>query len=100
MDSREFREAWQAQIKKLEPNRPSVGKRVRVVEGRKHLGKEGEVFWHGIDKYDSNRYYKTAAQQMMSEAMGRMGYRVGIRTDEGETFFTGADKVEVIEEAK
>lgn len=100
MDGQEFRQAWQAQLDKLEPNRPSVGKRVRVTEGRKYLGKEGEVFWHGIDKYDPIARYMTGAQEWMRDAAGRKGYRVGIRTDEGEKFFIGADKVEVIEEGQ
>jgi hypothetical protein len=92
----DLRAAFQAVADGLQEKRPSVGKRVKVTGGRKYLGLEGEVFWHGIDKYDRSGLYMTSEQKWMTQAAGRLGYRVGVKTDEGEKFFVAADKVEVI----
>ena len=75
--------------------RPSVGKTVKVIEGRKHLGKVGRVVFHGVDKY-ARTYHKTDAQLMMQEILGRFGYVVKVVTDDGDTFWIKANQVEVI----
>lgn len=90
----ENRDAWQTLANDLSAQFPSVGKRVRVISGRKHLGKVGIVRWHGPDKFADNRY-KSDAQLMLRDLRGRDGFRVRVESD-GEFFFIGADKVEVI----
>lgn len=60
-----------------------VGKTVRVARGRSvPVGTTGKVFWYGPGRkryaYDRNP-----------------GYRVGLRTEDGEKFFTDARNVEV-----
>jgi hypothetical protein len=89
-------EQWKSLVDQTSPQRPSVGKIVKVVEGRKHLGKQGKVFWHGIDKYSDAWRYGSDAQHHLHDLCGRYGYRVGVET-ETEKFFVPANKVEVIE---
>ena len=87
-------DAWNKLSEQVSPQRPSVGKRVRVIEG-KYSGKEGTVFWHGVDKFNSPYRYATNEQCWLRELVGRSGFRVGIETPEGK-IFVSADKVEVI----
>jgi len=95
----ENRDAWQDLANKLAPQFPSVGKRVCVVSGRNHLNVEGIVFWHGRDKFASTQF-KTSAQLMLRDMEGRRGFRIGIKTNDGEKFFVSADCVEVLCEEK
>ena len=88
----ENRDGWQRLFDDVAAQRPSVGKHVRVVEG-KHTGKSGIVTWHGRDKY-SDDYYKSDAQLALRDACGRDGFRIRIQT-ESECFFVNADKVSV-----
>lgn len=56
-----------------------VGKRIRVVKGRKvPHGTEGSVFWIGESRF------------------APCGRRVGFRSDSGDVYWTSADNVEVI----
>lgn len=88
------REAWQKLADSLASQYPSVGKHVRVVNG-KYTGQHGIVFYHGHDKfYDT--HYKSNAQLHLIDMIGRTGFRVGIKSDHNK-FFTSADDVEVIE---
>ena len=64
--------------------KPDKGKMVCVEKGRKHKGKEGEIFWIGIDKFKTN-YMQTY-------------YNVGIKNKE-ETFFVPIEYVKVIDAA-
>jgi len=89
----ETRDAWQRLANDVAPQRPSVGKRVRVTSG-KHAGKDGLVTWHGRDNF-ANNYYQSDAQLHLRDMCGRDGFRVRVDTG-SETFFVGADKVEVI----
>lgn len=58
---------------------PSVGKRVRVIRGRKvPAGTTGDVIWYGPDNYR------------------RGASRVGIKDDAGNKHWTSASNVEVI----
>ena|SRR3990167_243179 len=90
---------WQSIIDQTEPNRPSVGKRVKVIESRKYLGKEGLVTWHGRDKFSDTWRWCSDAQFHLRDLVGRSGFRVRIDTG-SEAFFVNADKVEVITENK
>jgi hypothetical protein len=94
-------EAWSA-LKSLSidptitERRPTVGRRVRVIEGKK-LGAVGTVQWHGQTQYTLRAYrYCDSMQAHMLDLMGRHGFRVKIRSDEGETFFLDAEKVCVL----
>ena len=86
-------EQWQRLVDDLSAQRPSVGKRVRVSSG-KFLGRVGIVRWHGPDKY-ARDYYRTPAQLDLRDLRGRDGFRIRVESD-GESFFVGADQVEVI----
>jgi hypothetical protein len=92
--------AWQAIgeiAKNVSAQRPDKGKRVEVISGRKHLGKIGVVFWHGRNPFDRFPHrYHTSIQAAMSDAIGIHGFRIGIRTDAGEKFFTEAQRVKVL----
>lgn len=80
---------------------PSKGKRVEITRGRKHFGKVGEVFWHGIDKYSpAGRYDGNAFQATMRVARGRYGFRIGVLTDEGERFFCPADYAKILQKGQ
>lgn len=75
---------------------PSVGRNVIVIGGRKHKGKSGEVFYHAKDKFIKDLYrYSNDMQIAVMEARGKHGFRVGIRTIDGERFFVPAEYVEV-----
>lgn len=88
-------EAWQKIIDDTSPQRPDVGKTVKVVEGRKYLGKVGKVLWHGRNKFSTAWRYGSDAQWHLRDVMGRNGFRIKIDTGT-EKFFVDADKVEVI----
>lgn len=99
------KEAWQAfgdimsgeTGEKTRSERPDKGKRVRVIGGVKYKGLEGIVFWHGKDRYSyAGRYDGNALQASLREARGKYGFRIGIKTDQGEKFFIAADKVETV----
>lgn len=96
MDMTTHREAWQRVIKNTSHGRPSVGKRVVVTDGKKYKGKIGIVRWHGVNKYSDAFRYADNAQSAMREITGKWGYRVRVETDNGESFFVDADKVEVV----
>ncbi len=96
MITAENRAEWQSLANTVSDQRPSPGKRVRVTDGKKHLGKEGLVTWHGLDRFVDAFRYASGAQATLREMAGRYGYRVGIKTDDGETFFIRADRVEVL----
>jgi len=88
------RESGQRLADMLAEGRPNVGCRVTVVEGRKHIGKTGEVFWHGKDAYSKSRY-GSPFQNSCSNIVGTYGFRVGVKTEEGEKFFVPANYVKV-----
>ena len=83
-------------IEKAYANSPRVGRTVKVVKGRKHLGETGKVTWHGRDKF-SRDYASNDIQATLRDAIGRIGYRVKIVTASGESFFVNADYVEVLD---
>lgn len=88
-------ESGQALANTLAEVRPSVGLRVVVVKGRKHNGKAGEVIWHGKDGYSGVWRYGSPFQQSCSDIMGTHGFRVGVKTDDGEKFFVPATYVKL-----
>lgn len=95
--SEKYRESWNKLSENVEPARPSVGKMVEVVKGRKHKGKAGEVVWHGENRYFDWKYY-SSAQITLMQMQGRSGYRVRVKTYDGEMFYVNADYVEVLQE--
>ena len=93
-------DAWDAlrEIAKdeaLNARRPTVGRRVRVIEG-KNLGAEGTVTWHGIDKFNRTAWRCHDMQATLRELRGQWGYRVRVQPEEGASFFVGAEKVCVL----
>jgi hypothetical protein len=79
------KEAWDRKNQE-EAQTPAKGKRVRVVKGRKiKIGVEGTCFWYGSGK-----------QFSPSRWAGKPPMRVGFKDDSGETHWTNADNVEVL----
>ena len=61
---------------------PDKGKMVRIERGRKYKGREGVIFWVGVNKF-SSRYNPK--------------YNIGVRTNEGETFFCPIEYAKVLD---
>lgn len=85
--------AWKAEQKRIylemlakeEAAKPTVGKTVKVIKGRKvPIGTEGIVRWYGEAKAFS--YYDSKHPTM----------RVGLQTAAGATYYTAASNVQVI----
>lgn len=91
------RQAWQNLANEAGKNRPSVDKRVKIVKGRKHKGKEGIVIRHIRDQYDTTWRYCPEASAMLREMNGRSGYVIQVRTESNETFWVKADYSEILE---
>jgi len=79
------RESIRQELDRYNARAANKGATVRVVEGRKHKGKEGRVFWQGLDRYKSDR-------------RGRW-YRLGIQTG-NERFYVDASYCEVLHEGE
>lgn len=89
---------------------PHVGKRVKVVKGRKiPKGTEGVVTWYGEDRwnpdvrYGRGHYVPSRMAAFLDDnsdrynPMGRRsGFRVRLRLDNGSEVFTSAENVEVL----
>lgn len=62
-----------------------LDKEVRVVKGRKvPIGTTGTVFWIGMRNYSKYGYWWS------------WEVRVGIKTAEGETYFTAENNIELV----
>lgn len=91
-----LRQAAQAE----EDKHPRVGKKVKVVRGRKiPIGTVGEVVWFGENSYYRESRYSNG---MFKALMGYEHYnpekwRVGIRLLDGSRVFTAATNVEVVQ---
>jgi hypothetical protein len=72
-------------------DKPSIGATIRVIYG-KHSGKIGTVTRHMLSRYKHPFRYGNAASHAMTQARGRGGYVVLVKT-EMETFWVDADKV-------
>lgn len=81
--------------------RPSVGKRVIITKGlKRHLNKEGVVFWHAWDRHNYPTRYMNPAQITLTEIIGRYGWKVGITLEGGEHVFCSADNVFVLSDER
>lgn len=90
-------EAWKQLAKDVDAQRPSVGKRIHVVGGRKHKGKTGSVVAHTRSRFGSAFRYGGEANLHLREMMGRHGFIVLVHPDDnGWPFWVDADKVEVL----
>lgn len=67
-------EGWRKIAAQLEAQRPSAGKTVRVVGGRKHKGKIGTVQVHKLSRYSDAYRYASEAQAHMRDMRGRDGW--------------------------
>ena len=75
---------------------PAVGRRVRVARGRRHLGVEGVVVWHGRDTYSHAGRYGSDLGNVLREARGVYGFRVGILAANGQQVFVSAEHVDIM----
>lgn len=84
--------AFQGLVNDASQESPRPGKRVKIMQG-KHQGKIGLVFWHGKDSFsNAGRYDSNWLVTTLREAMGRIGYRIGVQDEKtGEKFFTKAE---------
>lgn len=100
-------EAWQTQCREAERARseaerakmPDVGKRVRIIGGRKvPKGTECEVFWFGKDSFQEarSRRYANPYASLLGFHYHPEEYRVGVRLLNGNKVFVSAKHVEII----
>ena len=66
--------SWQILANQISQDRPSEGKQVEVVEGRKHKGKIGKVLQHQVDKFQNAFRYGGEGNLRLREMAGRYGY--------------------------
>lgn len=93
----ETRAAWHILANEASAQRPSEGKRVRIVGGRKHQGREGVVRVHMESKYENAFRYASDAQAHLREMTGRYGFVVLVQPDDGSAaFWVKADYTEVL----
>lgn len=71
---------------------PRRGTKVQV-RTKKHFGKIGVVFWHGVDKFSHAGRYGDPIMEHLRQCGGRYGYRVGVQLESGEKIFTSAEQV-------
>lgn len=90
----EWTEAFCDVLRDVGKSRPQVGDHAIVTDGRKHLGKAGTIMWHGPDRF-AGRQYGDSYSMHLQDVMGTSRFRVRIQTAEGETFFVGADKIDI-----
>jgi hypothetical protein len=91
----ENRETWQKLATDLAGQRPSPGKRVRVLAG-KRKGAAGSVRRHQLSRFGNGYRFCSDAQAQLRDLKGRYGWCVLIRGDDGHEFWADADNVEVI----
>lgn len=89
------KEAWEPVRAKIAETAIFVGAYVRVTGGRKHLKKEGKIFWHGRDKF-AGRQYGSDWSLALRDMVGKSGFRAGVETETGERFFIPADYLDRI----
>lgn len=69
---------------------PTKGKRVRVLEGKKYKGLEGVIFWRGTNPF------RTYCLNGYNDPAALCNQNIGIKADNGQTFFVPATYVVVI----
>ena len=89
-------ECWQYLANEASKVRPDPGKCVRIVKGRKHLGKEGMVMKNIQDRFEDVFRYGGEAHHHMVSMRRREGFVVLIKQDDGSTFWVKADYTEVL----
>lgn len=88
-------DAWTKIAANVEPERPSVGKRVRITKG-KRVNVEGVVAEHKRSRFSTAYRYGNDAHMHMLDMRGRRGWTVRLRTDSGENFWADADSTYVL----
>jgi hypothetical protein len=99
-NSPELVESWRRVAALCSKSRPSVGKIVRVIGGRKHKGRGGQVVRHVKSKFAGYaERYKSEAQLTMREMQGTFGYCVQIDPGDGsDLFWVNAEYVEIYDD--
>lgn len=78
------RDAWQHMADEASKQRPYVGRRVKVVQGRKRLGETGTVIRHERDRFQPDVWrYGTDASMHLRDMQGRRGFVCVVRFDGG-----------------
>lgn len=90
------REAWQSLANSASKEKPFVGRKVRIDNGRKHKGKIGEVMRHQQDKFWNAFRYGSPAQHMLTQMRGREGFVILVKT-QTEQFWVKAEYATVLE---
>jgi hypothetical protein len=94
-------EFWRDVAKEADKQRPRTGRRVCVVGGRKHKGKEGLVTRHQHDQFSHAYRYGNEASMHMKDMVGRSGWVCLVQPDDGsQPFWVKADFVECINVTK
>lgn len=86
---------WKSIAVELEKNRPSVGKHVIIIRGRKHKGKKGLVIKHKLNVYEKIFGFKAAQTTKLRDMTGREGYVCQIQSGP-EVFWVNADYTEIL----
>jgi len=83
------------------------GQTVEVVQGRKHMGFVGVVFWEGMDRYERSSYgvqggWRASAILGMANEFchpykGSSYTRIGVKNTEGEVIWINPKNVKVVE---
>lgn len=92
----EWTEEFCQVLRDVAKDRPNVGRTVRVIAGRKNVGAVGQVTWHGPDRFDKSRRYCDSYQNHLRDCMGKGGFRVRVKLEDGSQFFTSAANVEIV----
>jgi hypothetical protein len=83
---------------------PSIGKLVRITKG-KDKGKEGVIFWAGVDRYGNSRYNNNGFRAsailaiIKSEGLNHIDTnknRFGLKDDKGKVFWVNVGLLEVV----
>jgi len=87
---------WKDMAKEASKVRPNPGRRVQIVKGRKHKGKEGVVLKNIQDRYYDAFRYGGEASHHMTAMYRREGFVVLVEQDSGKTFWVRADYTEIL----
>jgi len=89
---------WKDIAAKLSKQRPYAGRKVKIVAGRKHMGKTGTVVRHMVSRFENPYRYGSEAQHHMIDMAGREWYVCQVRDDsDGSLFWVKAEYTECLD---